>query len=393
MGLAFLVATDGVAEERERMAMRRSQTTITILSVLLLFLGGSVDPARSEGLTDAEFTGYLAWLESIVSPAPADSGLAEPQRLYPFDLAGDDGAGFAAAAPHNADGEPGEGGQEAAAADVLIVTGRSLIDLEHELRRPSARRGVSAHEALLAARQYRHAAEYDSALAWYRRADARDTRRELRAQIALETIATAVALGDSAVVARSVLASLAGYPGEVETVIALRYLIAHRDEVNLGRVVAAVAQREIQDPALEVWLAYAHSTLGDWPACLDGLRALLARGGPDAEMSAPLRAWVLVAVPDMLFLAGDHEGAGALYRALAASEIPGVVPWARLQVASLDLLGGRHAAASSAFATLCADEAAAPWRVFACEMAKHSENLTRFGVEAKADGTANDDDH
>jgi hypothetical protein len=102
---------------------------------------------------------------------------------------------------------------------------------------------------------------------------------------------------------------------------------------------------------------------------------------------------VLVAVPDMLFLAGDHEGAGALYRALAASKIPGVVTWARLQVASLDLLDGRQAAASTAFATLCADEATGPWRAFACEMAKHSENLTRFGVEAKADGTANNDDH
>ncbi len=220
-----------------------------------------------------------------------------------------------------------------------------------------------------------------------------DATGELRRLVARESLVTAVAHGDSATVVRRVLAGLGETPGAEETVIALRYLIAHRDDGNLARLTTAAAGRGPPDPSLAVWLAYAHSVLGDWPACLAELRALLAQGGPDAELSAPLRAWVLVAVPDMLFLAGDHEGAGALYRALAASEIPGVVTWARLQVASLDLLGGRHAAAGTAFVALCGDEAAEPWRAFACEMAKHSENLTRFGAEAKADGIANDDDH
>ncbi len=393
MGLAFAVAKDGVADEGERMSRRGNRMTIATLTVLLLHLGIGPTPARADGLTDVEFRGYLAWLQSVLGHASTNEHPNAGGRLYPFDLVGDDGAEFAVVVA--ADGHGGHGGHGGGDpdADILIVAGRGLIDLEHELRRPRSRRELSSREALRVARQYRHAAEYDSALAWYDRAGALDVTGELQTQIARESLATAVAHGDSAVVARQVLASLAGEPGAEETVIALRYLIAHRDDSSLARLAAATAGRAPHDPTLAVWLAYAHSTLGDWPTCLTELRALLALGGPDADLSAPLQAWVLVAVPDMLFLAGDHEGAGALYRALAASEIPGVATWARLQVANLDLLGGRHADASTAFAALCNDEAAAPWRAFACEMAEQSEHLTRYGAEAKANVIASDDDH
>ncbi len=397
MTFAFLAGLDGVAEEGERMSVRGSRSTILNLAVLLLLLGAGAGPARADGLTDAEFDGYLAWLESLLGHAATADTHEASSRLFPFDLAGDGGADLGlviAVDPngshHGEGGHPGEGGHE---IDALVVAGRGLIDLEHELRRPRSRRDVSAHDALRAARQYRHAAEYDSALAWYGRAAALDAAGELQTQIARESLATAVAHGDSTLVARHLLANLSGEPDAEASVIALRYLIAHRDEANLARLAAAADGHGAHDPTLAVWLAYAHSTLGDWTACLDGLRGVLALGAPSPELSAPLRAWVLVTVPDMLFLAGDHEGAGALYRALAASEIPGVATWARLQGASLDLLGGRHAAASSVFTALCGDEAAEPWRAFACEMAKHSENLTRFGAEAQADVIAHDNDH
>lgn len=368
-----------------------TRQTMTTLAVLLLLLAVNGPAARAESLSDGEFSGYLTWLRSLLGHGTEAAGHAEAARLYPYDLAGDDAAGHAPAAAAHESGDHGQA--TPVAADPLIAANRSLIDLEHDLRKASVRRGLSAQDALTAARLYCHAAEYDSALAWYGRAEALDATGSLRPQIICESLTAAVALGDSAAVAHRVLGCLAGEPGEVETVVALRYLIAHGDDAGLGRVVAAAAPRIPQSQLLTVWLAYAHSTLGDWPACLAGLRALLAQGEPEAQLSAPLRAWVLVAVPDMLFLAGDHEGAVSLYRALSASEIPGVAPWARLQVANLDLLGGRYADAGEAFTTLCADEAAEPWRAFACEMAKHNENLTRFGAEAKADGIANDNDH
>jgi hypothetical protein len=376
MRLAFLAAMDGVAVEGERMSAGWTRQTMATLAVLLLLLVVHGPAAQAESLSDDEFSGYLTWLRSLLGHGAVLAESAGAARLYPYDLAGDD-----------------PGPATSPATDPLIVASRSLIDLEHDLRKASVRRRLSAQDALTAARLYGQAAEYDSALGWYGRAEALDAPGSLRPQIIRESLIAAVALGDSATVARRVLGSLAGEPGETEIVVALRYLIAHGDDAGLGRLVAATAPRTPQSQLLTVWLAYAHSTLGDWPACLAGLRALLAQGEPAAELSAPLRAWVLVAVPDMLFLAGDHEGAVSLYRALSASEIPGVAVWARLQVANLDLLGGRYADAGAGFTTLCADEAAEPWRAFACEMAKHNENLTRFGAEAKADGIANDDDH
>lgn len=391
------------------MSARQYRHGLTILVLVLLPLCGAARRAGAQGLTDVEFTGYLAWLGTLLpTGAPgathdAASGdatcrfpfgvaaLAEPTALdYPADPSVDDGH-----ADHHGKhpAAAGHGGAPAAGADPLVQSSRGLIELEHAWSRPRDRQAITADEALRAARLYGSVAEYDSALVWYQHAEALDAMGLLRPAIGREALAMAVAGGDSNQVARQLWRQLVGTPDDAAAVIGLRYLIVHRDDDALRRLADAAAAGGSHDPSLTVWLAYARRTLGDWPACLLGLRSLLAAGAPADGIDGRLRAWVLVTVPDLLFLTGDHEGAAALYRALAASKIAGVATWATLQGASLDLLAGRHAAAHTTFAALCADPQTAPWQEFACEMARHSEQFTRFGVEAVADGTSHDDDH
>jgi tetratricopeptide (TPR) repeat protein len=348
----------------------RHPALLALAAVVLL-----VGQLAAQTLGAAAEEDYLVWLHSLEASQAArqEAGRDEARPLFPFEVA--------------ALGTP------ATAADsTLADVAAALDELESRPRLLQEPRPLVPLHALGRARNYRTIAEFDSALVWYQEAARRDTDGTYAATLPSESLATAVATGDSLAVTRAVLdlvgsRELATRSRELE--LAYRFFVGRADSANLALLVEeSRAQAALDSGRVAFWHAVALDQLGRWQDALEILTGLLAGDGVSHGLTERQRAWVLTAVPDHLVILGREDAAAPLYRALASSTLGEAALWARCQVAALDFLAGRFLEAGTAFEDLCGAKANARWRDYACGMATLSDEMERLRSEGEPHGAA-----
>jgi hypothetical protein len=331
--------------------------------------------AAAAGLTQAERDGYLIWLHSLETTIAARDAAAPPSPgpLYPV-------------------GWLEDGVQRPDEEGALQEVAQALDEIESRprlLQEPTAR---SPLHALSRARNYLQVAQFDSALSWYATAARRDSSGEFAVIVGHEAMVAAVAAGDSVRVLEELLTALGSRAlGARRATIQLsyRFFVAHDDSANLELLVdEAAAHPELLEGDLAFWHAFALARLDRWQESLDRLRGLLVLGGHSQGLAERQRAWVLVAVPDLLLLTGHPDEAEPLYRALAASEVTPAATWATCQVAALDFLAGRFLAAGTAFERICEGSGPDTWQSYACRMAELADEMERLRFEGESHGAA-----
>ncbi len=331
--------------------------------------------ASADRLTDDQRDGYRVWLHSLETTVRARLERGDPETgpLYPFGLVA-------------------EGTVAVADTMSLLNVARALEELEARpriLQEPSHK---TALHAITRARNYRNIAEYDTALAWYEEALRRDQDGAFGRELLPETMAVAAAAGDSSTVSRILTEVFAADDPAVQATelrLGHRFFIARGDTAEVDRLIGHLDAHAADLPAdLSYWHAFALSWRGSWARSLAVQLDLVSVDGQSLGLSEGQRTWVLVAIADHLVLTGHNAEAAPLYRALAASNLPGAGEWARCQVAVLDFLDGRYLEAGTALADLCGQRQSFPWRAYACGMSQLSDEMQRLRNEGIEHGAA-----
>ncbi len=266
---------------------------------------------------------------------------------------------------------------------------------DHADARGAADHGHAAGSPLLAlaqARNYLNLSEYDKALDWYGRVDARDPQGHFRRETGREYLAAAIAARDTVAAGRALATTMAAHDlagREAEFVLAMRWLLGRRDATTLSWFVDRAAAPEFAaDVRVTFWRAYALSWLERRAEALTELDRLLAMGGREQVLAPNERGWVLTAWADLNLLGGNHEAAGRCYRQLATSGMPRLRDWGRLQSATLSFVGNRYGEAAAGFREICQAETKGAWADHACAMAEMAARLERLLNEGERYGAA-----
>ncbi len=358
------------------MDLRNAKTISGATAVLaaLLLLGIPLTGARA-GLDPDATDGYRLWLHSLERTVAGREAAGENEhgRLFPFD------------APAWQTGTAGPAFRHLAIA-------KAVSELEEVWQDRDGLTGPPPLVALANARNYMHLSEYDSALVWYGVAAARDTAARFRDDIARESLAAAAAADDSLALARNLtntlgLSSLVGRDGEVA--LAYRCLLTARDARaidHLNEKVAAEGSR--LEARVHYWQAYALAWRGRHDESLAVLTDLVRGGGLSHGLDEAQRTWVLTAIPDLMYLAGDTDGARWLYRLLAASDLPALQMWGVYQTAGLDLADARYAEALAGYESVCSGPRQGTWQDQACTLKDVAARLQELRKEGESYGTA-----
>ncbi len=338
--------------------------SMTVASCICASLAICSSVALAAGLNNQESDGYLQWMHSleVVMKSRGTSGLAEGNLLYPFDV-------------------PGWQGDETRPYRHLSIS-KAINELEKQWLLRGESRTKSTLVALANARNYVNLSEYDSATVWFNKAAALDTDKNFFREIGKERLATATADRDSLAILSAIsntlgLSSITGH--ESQYILALRWLLIQRDAETLDLIIQKIQAEGSNLPdRLRFWLAYSLAWRNDNTGSLEHLRILINSGGLSRDLTERQRSWVLLAIPDFLFLAGDHTSSRSLYEVLANSQVPELSTWGSYQVANLDLLSGRYLRASEGFKRVCESKRLGSWQDQACEMAKVASEIERI---------------
>jgi hypothetical protein len=351
-------------------APRSAAAPLAVFACLILLTG--IAEGASPRLDRAERTGYLQWLHSLErSVAAREAAGAEEQRLlYPFDQPAQDG--FAPRPFRH------------------LAISKAVLELEAIWSDRDSHPSPLA--ALANARNYVHLSEYDSALVWYEITDRADRQGRFRDDVARESLAAALAAGDSLAAARGLTntlgaAELADRSGEV--VVAYRWLLTNRDARSLDHLIRKVAAKDsLLTPRLRFWHARALAWRERHAEALDQLRQLVAAGALSQGLEESERAWVLTEVPDLYLMLDDTAAAADLYGILAGSELGELALWGTYQLAGTALMTGDYAAAAAGYRRVCEAERHGPWQDRACATVGLAENLARLRKEGEPYGAA-----
>lgn len=351
--------------------MRNFRAKLVLLLVTVWALGLAAGPA-SAGLSDRESDGYLQWLHSLEKAVEGREAqdLAEGNLLFPFD-------------------RPGWQSLEVQPYRHLSIS-KAVGELEREWLLRGEDRTESPLVALSNARNYLNLSEFDSALVWYDKAAELDKDSNFRREIGWEKMAAATALSDSLAVLECITNTIGSSTvtgQENEYILALRWLLVTRDRETLTLVLQKIQQEKANLPdRLRYWVAYALAWTDQREPSLAHLKVLIRSGGLSRDLSEGQRAWVLLAIPDFLFLDGQQEAARELYEVLAVSTLPKVSSWGHYQVANLDLLDGRYLRASEGFKRVCEAKRQGSWQDHACEMTNLAAEIERLKSEGEPYG-------
>ncbi|MBK8166122.1 MAG: hypothetical protein IPK64_09160 [bacterium] len=246
--------------------------------------------------------------------------------------------------------------------------------------------------ALANARNYLNLSEYEPAMEWYATAASHDVEGHFRREIGREALAAAICAGDTAAAGRALAATMAAGDlsgREAEFVLAMRWLLGRRDATTLTWFVDRAATPALaHDVRITFWRAYSLSWLERRADALAELDRLLTMGGREQLLSARERGWVLTAWTDLTLLGGDLREAERRYRQLAASGVPSVRDWGRLQAAGLAFVGNRYGEAAAGYREICQAETKGSWADHACAMAEMAARLDRLLTEGERYGAA-----
>lgn len=328
--------------------------------------------AWSAGLNSTESDGYLQWMHSLekAMQSRSDTGLEEGNLLYPFDL-------------------PGWQGEETRPYRHLSIS-KAVNELEREWLLRGESSTNSSLVALANARNYVNLSEFDSALVWFETASNLDKSKNFTREISRERLAAAAANRDSLAVLTSITnaigsSSITGH--ETEYILALRWLLIHQDSETMDLVIKKInSDSSVLTSRLRFWVAFSLAWRENRTESLDHLRILVCSGGLSRDLTEKQRAWVLFAIPDILFLEGDSSSAKSLYDLLKNSSLPELSTWGRFQIANLDFLGGRYLRASEGFKRVCDAKRLGSWQDQACEMANVAREIERIKSEGEPYG-------
>lgn len=342
--------------------------------VLCGLLLGTTFAFAAADLDDAGRYGYLQWLHSLdrTVEARVGAGQDEQRLLFPFSLEG-----------WNAD--------DAATPFRHLAISKAVTELE-ELW-VDRERGPSPLVALSNARNYVHLSEFDSALVWFEITAKADTAGRFTRHIAREGLAAAMAAGDSLGAARRVtntlgVSDIADRSGEAA--LAYRWLLVNRDARAIDLMIDKVAAADTSmTPELRFWHARALAWRERRGESLDHLQHLLTTAnGRTMGLSETERSWVLVAVPDLLYLQGDVGAARELYGHLAHSSQGALAAWGNYQTAGLDMAAGRYRRAVTGFEAVCEGTRYGIWQDQACALRDLATEMERIRAEGEPYGTA-----
>lgn len=345
-------------------------------ALLVLLLLGSLPAAGAadggESLAMEESVGYLQWLHSLEKAVQGRtaSGVPEGNLLFPL-------------------GRPGWVEPETRPYRHLTIS-KAIGVLESQY---AVRANVpSALVALANARNYLNLSEFDSALVWYDLAADLDSAGTFAAEIELESMSAAVAGNDSLAMASLVMETWTRVddPASVENVcLAIRWTLSRGTSDQAAGLTDLLADLpEDMDPVLRFWRAYASSFNGNRAGSLADLRILIRAGGLSLGLSEGQRAWVLTALADEVFLAGNHDQARSLYETLKESNLEELRLWGTYQLAGLAFIACSYLEAATGFETVCKANQVAIWQKQACEMADLAGELSRIHKEGEPYGVA-----
>jgi len=358
--------------------MLKKETKIKMIWLVgltvLAALGGLTQAAGDSGLTKTEADGYLQWFHSLenVYQARQEAQVVEGNLLYPFDMPG-------------WEGDPNRPYRH-------LSISKALTQLESQWALEGRQKVGSALVALSNARNYTNLSEYDSALVWYQVAASLDTAGHFRREIGRESLAAATAGRDSLGMARHLTNTLGtvdiiGREGEI--ILAYRWSLINQDIETVDHLIQLVeAQQANLTDRLRFWHAYALNWRAQRSLCLTHLKVLLQSGGLSRDLSETQRAWVLVAVPDLFFLAGNQYTAAEFYTVIKRSEIGRLRSWGEFQLANIDFLNGRYASANAGFSKVSDGKRYGSWQDSAREMVDIATELERIRKEGEPYGTA-----
>lgn len=346
-----------------------------VLCLFILVPGvgqAAAQTAAVDSLSAAEWDGCLEWLHSLEQEVAlrTEKGLEETTRLFPFDR------------------EPVVLGEPTPYRHLTIA--KALKVLETQFPDPENARDLTPLVALANARNYVNLAEYDTALVWYDAAARLDDDGDLTSELRRETLAAAIAAGDSSRVDDLVTGMLAGgvpYGDRVTVINALRWSLTSGAEDQLAVLCDSLAAHpDSLNETQGYWLARGLEKL-DRPAALYGrLRQLVRNGGLSLGLTEADRMWVLTSLADVSLRLGADRQARRLYVLLTESPLEGLNLWATYQLAGMDMMDGNYLAASTGYGTVCRAKGDQPWKSQACALAKINEDLERIRREGKPYG-------
>ncbi len=344
-----------------------------LLTCLVLAVVASTFAALGTPLSNEESDGYLQWLHSLEQTVAGReaTGAAPGHLLFPFD-------------------QPGWDETEHKPYRHLAIS-KAIMELEAQWLLRGGKKEESALVALAHARNYTHLSEYDSAMVWYAAAAQLDTMQLFTVEIGQERLATTIAAGDSTGVAQLVTNTLG--EGDLEgrerqIILVYRWLVTNRDQDGLELLIKKLeGQPALLKDEILFWHAYAESWLGKREAALGHLRTLIKGGGLSQGLTEGQRAWVLVAIPDLMFLKGQGVEARPLYQALSGSTLIRVQAWAHYQLANLAFLEHGFETAANSFGLACDAPRQGSWQDQACSMAELARELQRIKTQGEPYGT------
>ncbi len=347
---------------------------LTVGISLLLSLGYPGSRVHAEELTDAQTDGFLQWHYSLEQTIKAREEAETPEGnlLFPFDL-------------------PGWEDTEPKPYRHLAIS-RAIMDLEAQWLLRGGNKEASALVALAHARNYTNLSEYDSAMVWYQAAARLDTLGLFRREIGVERLATTMAAGDSLGMAQLITNTLGASDlsgREKEVVLAYRWLLTDRDSESLGILMGKMeGNPALLEGEVLFWHAYGQAWMDKTGKALGNLLTMVEKGGLSQGLTEKQRTWVLMAIPDLLFLRDNTTQARPLYEVLRESSLDELRIWSLYQVANLDFLATDFGKAANGYDLVCSAHRLGTWQDQACEMATMARELERIKNEGEAYGAA-----
>lgn len=363
---------------REKKTMMPKRPKFFMLTIALACLLPGLPFVRTAAadpvLSQSEIDGYLQWLHSLEQTVSARQNSDQPEAnlLFPFEA-------------------PSWGPDEIRPYRHLAIS-KALGMMEQEYPGDTRRKISSAFLALSTARNYLNLSEFDSAMAWFDLAQSLDQENNFQDEITREKLGAALAAGDTLTMAHLVTntlgkTSLDGCQEEITLVI--RWLLVTRDSASMDLLLQKIeGHPDLLTDRVRFWRAYALSWQGHREPAMEDLRVLVRNGGLSCGLSEAERRWVLIAIPDLLYLNDQTDAARDLYQVLAGSELTELTNWGVNQLANLDFLDGNYLRASQGFESVCQAKRTGSFQDNACEMARMTREIQRIQIEGKPYGTA-----